>query len=217
MLVNQSVLHQKEILATQIEMQQQTMQHIGREIHDNIGQKLTLASLYTQQLAFENKAPQINDNIENISKIINQSLTDLRLLSKSLTDNEIQEKTIYQLIKAEKLKIENLKICKISLKANDKNLDLDYQQKTILLRIVQEFIQNSVKHAICKNINIELKTYQNNTELEIKDDGKGFDVNKKYTGIGLLNMKKRTEMINGVFNLKSDNSGTHLSIILPIK
>ena len=217
MLVNQSVLHQKEILATQIEMQQQTMQHIGREIHDNIGQKLTLASLYTQQLAFENKAPHINDNIENISKIINQSLTDLRLLSKSLTDNEIQEKTIYQLIKAEKLKIENLKICKISLKANDKNLDLDYQQKTILLRIVQEFIQNSVKHAICKNINIELKTYQNNTELEIKDDGKGFDVNKKYTGIGLLNMKKRTEMINGVFNLKSDNSGTHLSIILPIK
>ena len=168
-------------------------------------------------MAFENKAPQINDNIENISKIINQSLTDLRLLSKSLTDNEIQEKTIYQLIKAEKLKIENLKICKISLKANDKNLDLDYQQKTILLRIVQEFIQNSVKHAICKNINIELKTYQNNTELEIKDDGKGFDVNKKYTGIGLLNMKKRTEMINGVFNLKSDNSGTHLSIILPIK
>ena len=50
MLTSQTEAHQKELLATQIEIQQQTMQHIGREIHDNIGQKLTLASLYTQQL-----------------------------------------------------------------------------------------------------------------------------------------------------------------------
>ena len=56
-----SEAHTKELLSTQIEMQTQTMQYIGREIHDNVGQKLTLASLYTQQLAYENKAPQIND------------------------------------------------------------------------------------------------------------------------------------------------------------
>ena len=52
--------HQKEILKTQLEIQQSTMAEIGRELHDNIGQKLTLASLYSQQLIFENKAPQIN-------------------------------------------------------------------------------------------------------------------------------------------------------------
>ena len=46
--------HQQELLTTQLEIQTQTMQHIGREIHDNVGQKLTLASLYTQQLAYEN-------------------------------------------------------------------------------------------------------------------------------------------------------------------
>lgn len=215
MLFDQSVLHQKEILATQIEMQQQTMQHIGREIHDNIGQKLTLASLYTQQLAFENKAPHINENIENISKIINQSLIDLRTLSKSLTDNEILEKTIYQLIKSEIAKLENLQICKISLRANDKNLDLDYQQKTILLRIVQEFIQNSVKHAECKSLDIEINADDENICLSLNDDGKGFDIYQKNNGIGLLNMKKRTEMINGIFNLNSNKSGTHLLIILP--
>ena len=73
LLSTQQEEHQKELLSTQIEIQNQTMQYIGREIHDNIGQKLTLASLYTQQLAYENKAPQINENIENISAIINQS------------------------------------------------------------------------------------------------------------------------------------------------
>ena len=217
MLVNQSVLHQKEILATQIEMQQQTMQHIGREIHDNIGQKLTLASLYTQQLAFENKAPHINENIENISKIINQSLTDLRNLSKSLTDNEILEKSIYQLIDNEKYKIKDLNICKISLTANDENLNIDYQQKTIILRIVQEFIQNSIKHSECKSITIILNSDPKNITLDLKDDGLGFDVKKKYSGIGLLNIKKRTELLGGILQLESQpNIGTHLSIIIPI-
>ena len=84
-----SQLHEQILLSTQLEMQTQTMQYIGREIHDNIGQKLTLASLYTQQLAYENKAPQINDKIENISNIINESLAELRQLSKSLTDDSI--------------------------------------------------------------------------------------------------------------------------------
>ena len=90
--------HKRELLETQVEIQTQTMQYVGQEIHDNIGQKLTLASLYTQQLAFENKAPQVNDSIENISNIINESLSELRQLSKSLTDNAIETHTLIELI-----------------------------------------------------------------------------------------------------------------------
>ena len=75
------VLHKKELLKTQMEIQSQTMKYIGREIHDNIGQKLTLSSLYLQQLVFENKTEQITDNINNINDIINESLTELRHLS----------------------------------------------------------------------------------------------------------------------------------------
>ena len=72
--------HQKEILSTQIEIQTQTMQHIGREIHDNIGQKLTLASLYGQQLIFENKVPDSHVEIDKIVAIINQSLSEMQQL-----------------------------------------------------------------------------------------------------------------------------------------
>src|SRR5690606_12377361 len=69
-------IHQKELLATQLEIQQGTMQQIGRELHDNIGQKLTLVSLYTQQILYENKFPEISEKIEQVSQIINQSLQD---------------------------------------------------------------------------------------------------------------------------------------------
>ena len=77
--------HQKQLLSNQIEVQQQTMNSIGQEIHDNIGQKMTLASLYTQQIIFENKYPQSNESLKNVTTIINQSINDLRKLSKSLT------------------------------------------------------------------------------------------------------------------------------------
>ena len=214
-ITQQQAEHKQELLSTQIEMQQQTMQHIGREIHDNIGQKLTLASLYIQQLEFENKAPQINSNIENISTIINQSLSDLRSLSKSLTDNDVLDKSIFELINQEKIKVETLKKCKISFTSNDENLDLDYQTKTILLRISQEFIQNSIKHSNCKNIFIKLINFNKNVNLILEDDGEGFDVDAKQSGIGLKNIKKRTEIINGNCILKSDKTGTKLTIEIP--
>ncbi|TRX36250.1 sensor histidine kinase [Flavobacterium restrictum] len=210
------IQHKFQLNVVQIEMQQQTMQHIGREIHDNIGQKLTLASLYTQQLGYENKAPQINDKIENISSIINQSLNDLRQLSKSLTDNAIKINTLYDLLELECKKWHEIKNCEMNLESNSKSIILPYQTKSVLLRISQEFIQNSIKHSGCKNINITLNTVNNKLQLCLQDDGKGFDVNITYDGIGLKNIKKRIEIIDGSSILEShEKTGTKLLIDIP--
>jgi signal transduction histidine kinase len=210
--------HSQQLLSTQLEMQTQTMQHIGREIHDNVGQKLTLASLYTQQLAYENKAPQINDKIENISNIINESLAELRQLSKSLTDDTINENNVTELLRLECEKVNDLKKCSVAFNCHQKNIALLYQTKSILLRIVQEFLQNSIKHAHCKNIQVALNTTEKQLQLSLQDDGKGFEIkNNTGSGIGLSNMKKRTELIGGSFNLESKkDSGTQLSITIPL-
>jgi signal transduction histidine kinase len=210
--------HQQELLSTQLEMQTQTMQHIGREIHDNVGQKLTLASLYTQQLAYENKAPQITAKIENISIIINESLAELRQLSKSLTDDTINDHDIIKLLQMECDKVSNLKKHHVSFSSNQINISLPYQTKSIALRIVQEFLQNSIKHADCKNIIVNLSTTKAALQLYLQDDGKGFEataINQK--GIGLDNMKKRTELIGGTYHLDSKiNNGTQLNISIPL-
>ena len=212
------ICHKQELLETQVEIQMQTMQHIGREIHDNIGQKLTLASLYTQQLAFENKAPQVNKSIKNIAGIINESLSELRLLSKSLTDNSIELHSISELIENECKKINALKKCVVHFTKDSKTKIESYQIKSIIFRITQEFLQNSIKHANCKNIFVLLKDIDNTLVLTLKDDGKGFNVNTlNADGIGLKNMKKRTELIGGQFKLESlDQKGTTLTIALPL-
>jgi signal transduction histidine kinase len=211
------IMHQQEILNTQLEMQTQTMQHIGREIHDNVGQKLTLASLYTQQLAYENKAPHINDKIESIGSIINESLAELRQLSKSLTDDTINDNTINELLQQECDNVNNVKKAVVTFTNNKKNIVLPYQTKSILVRIVQEFLQNSLKHAHCKNIRIVLCENGIFLQLLLQDDGKGFDTNAvAHKGIGLSNIKKRVEMIGGKCTLESEQGkGAKLTIEIP--
>jgi len=210
--------HTAELLTTQLEMQTQTMQYIGREIHDNVGQKLTLASLYTQQLAYENKAPQVNDTIENISNIINESLAELRQLSKSLTDDTIANTDTSTLIQQECDKANDVKKCHVSFRSNIKTLALPYQSKSILVRIVQEFLQNSMKHSNCKNILVSLNGNDTILQLHLQDDGQGFDTaTVTGKGIGLSNMKKRTELIGGTYSLDSlPGKGTQLNIEIPL-
>ena len=212
------ITHELQLSVVQLEMQQQTMQHLGREIHDNIGQKLTLASLYTQQLAYENKVPLIKNTIENISAIIDQSLNELRQLSKSLTDNNIESSSLNQLLEIECNKFNDLKKCKITFSGNPISSPLAYQAKSVLLRISQEFIQNSIKHSFCKNIYVSLNHTNNKLKLSLQDDGKGFDEKlNNSNGMGLNNIKSRIKLIGGTYTLESNkNSGTKLTLEIPL-
>ncbi|WP_298507938.1 sensor histidine kinase [uncultured Kordia sp.] len=211
-------LYKKELAQTQAEIQTETMRHIGREIHDNVGQKLTLSSLYLQQLVFENKAPQISENISAINDIINESLFELRSLSKSLTNDTIEQYSLATLIEEECKKTHGLKTYDIQFQNHTKGLQLSYQIKSILVRITQECIQNSIKHAQCSTINITLSNTDTKLELEISDDGKGFDIETMQTnGIGLKNIKKRIDIIKGTFVLKSTiNKGTSVILNVPL-
>ncbi|MFY7956537.1 MAG: sensor histidine kinase [Flavobacterium macrobrachii] len=211
-------LYLTQLYATKLEIQQQTMDNIGKEIHDNIGQKLTLASIYMQQLEHENKQTDTKEGIQNISGILNETLWEMRELTKSLTQNSISEQLIYDLIQKECERVEKLKIIKVKFLCYDKKLILDTEIKTILVRIVQEFIQNSIKHSECETISIVMHSLKQKATLVLTDDGIGFDLEKRYSnGMGLKNMEKRVKMILGTFAIESKiNVGTKITITLPI-
>lgn len=142
-------------------------------------------------MAFENKAPQVAKNINDIGDIINQSLEELRQLSKTLTDDSIESHSISELIEKECQKINKLKKCTVHF-TKDSEFDLEsYQIKSILFRITQEFLHNSIKHSNCKNIVVSLFKNPSHLQLILVDDGKGFDINAlKSNGIGLKNIEK---------------------------
>lgn len=207
------ILHQQQLLQTQLEIKNETMQYIGREIHDNVGQKLTLASLYAVQLEQPEQSSEFHDRIQNINDIINDSLQELRQLSKSLTHNSIERQSLHQLIVEEVKKLSALQVIEVHYQNDLQEAVLSYHQKNVILRVIQEFCQNSLKHARCQNISLEISGTNGTLNLRLADDGVGFDTRQSnHTGIGLQNMKARVLLLDGKFEMKSDARGTEVKI-----
>jgi len=215
-LIYKDESHKKELLKTQMEIQTNTMIHIGQEIHDSVGQKLTLASLYIKQLPITDFDQAYSASIKCISKIIDDSLGELRQISKSLTNNDIQNRDIISLVKQLCKTSDNLNTCNINFDYNNKIYIDSIAIKTVIFRTIQEFIQNSIKHSKCKQISIDINQNDNTTIVMLKDNGIGFDIESSIdNGIGLKNFKKRAELIGAKLTYTSEmEKGTQLTLEL---
>lgn len=210
--------YQKEMLETQVEIQKDTMQQIGREIHDNVGQKLTLAVLYTEHLNLEGNKMPSPEKISSITGLINESLNDLRELSQYLTHPSGGEAGLDILLQKEAAKLNQAEVCSVHFESTGKPMKLSLKVNTMVLRITQEFLHNSMRHATCKNIYVHITYDTNGFKLKLADDGKGFiqgDITTNQ-GIGLDNMKKRAALIGAEYLLKSlPGMGTKLDLFIP--
>lgn len=207
--------HQKEILETQVAIQQETMQQIGREIHDNVGQKLTLAALYTEHVNLGENTDK--EKISSIGGLINESLSDLRSLSQDLSRTADNPAELEVLLQREVVKINKTARCEGSFQTRGVTSDIPITVCNMLLRIVQEFVQNSLKHANCGSIRILVDYSLPGLRLLLEDDGTGFDIpNAIGNGIGINNMKKRAELAGAALSLQSaPGKGTRLEVFVP--
>ena len=212
----QSQFHQT-LLQTQLEIQEQTLKTISEEIHDNIGQVLSLVKLNLNTFntgTEEFKQIKVTDTRNLVAKAIN----DLRNLSRSLYGDKVTELGLPDAIANELSILEHSGQYKTELKINGNAYKLDPQKQIVLFRIVQESINNAIKHAKAKNINIQLDYRPEMFTLTIEDDGTGFDMatlQSGLTGIGLKSMQNRATLIGGkiVFN-SAVNDGTKIIISL---
>ncbi len=202
--------HKQLLLQTQIEIQEQTLKTISQEIHDNIGQVLSLAKLNLN--TFENVESSTNQTkITDTKQLISKAINDLRDLSRSLHGDKIAELGLQESITNELKILQNTGQFKTDLKITGSAYKLEPQKEMVLFRIVQEALNNSVKHSKAKNITIQLQYSIDVFKLCISDDGVGFDSNKltaTQTGIGLKSMQNRAALIGGVFSIQSINGTT---------
>lgn len=201
--------HEKTLLNIENEIQQETLSHIGRELHDNIGQLLSLA-----KLNFGSAKPEKQSE----GKIIlNQIIKEVRGLSKTLNIDWVESVSLAEFINQELGKIQATGFCKTSLENSLDDFELTKDQKLVLIRVTQECLNNAIKHAFPEKI--EVKIYQNGKGkvIEIIDYGNGFDQTIQSKGSGMTNLKKRMETIGGEFQLTSVvGKGTDIKLLLPI-
>ena len=208
--------HQNALLQSQLEIQEQTFQNISREIHDNIGQKLTLAKLHLNTLEYINNnktISQVNDSINMIS----EAISDLSDLSHSMSSEIIFNNGLIKALDSEVALLSKSGIYKIGFSVTGNPIFMDANTELVLFRIVQEALNNIVKHSDASQINIHLYYDTFLLTMEINDNGKGFDAEKQQTGTGLQNLKKRAAILKGNLNISSSkNIGTKIKIDIPL-
>ena len=214
---------QQTLLQTQLEIQEQTFKNISQEIHDNIGQVLSLVKLNINTMN-SGEPVALNDKINDSKVLITKAIQDLRDLSKSINTDYVTELGLVRSIEYELEMIQRTGSYKIQFNINGQAYRLEQQQELILFRIVQEALHNIMKHAKATAIDVQLLFEPELFILKIIDNGVGFDSSQveqnNYNGLGLgiRNMHNRASMISTDFKLVSNpDKGTALILTLPLQ
>lgn len=207
---------QQELLRTQMEIQEQTFKTISQEIHDNIGQMLSLAKMNLSK--FEIDREHSDEAVLSAKDLVSHAVSSLRDLSKTLNTETIATIGLLKSIELELQLVEKTAGIKTAIESNGAPQRLDPQKELILFRIVQESLHNSIKHASPSYLTVEANFEDNVLQLSICDDGAGFDYSDSSGhGSGLRNMQSRSKLIGADWNIESSpGNGTKIILTMPI-
>lgn len=205
---------EKQLLQSQLETQEETLNKLSIEIHDNVGQLLNSTKLLIGLT--QRSLPESPETLTMADDTLGKAIQEVRSLSKALNREWLQQFNFMENLEAEIARINAAKSLQIQL-FSPTGLSLKPDQQTILFRIVQEILQNAIKHASAKNIEIKIKEDAKLLTIYIADDGTGFDEATISKSVGLLNIKHRTKLLGGTVQwLSSINNGTAVTIQLPV-
>jgi len=204
-----------EIAKTQLEVQEQTMQTIGADLHDNIGQLLSLTSLTLNSVEVEHPK-KAKEKVDAAIDLTLRSIKEMRLLGKLLQGDQLVVLGLPEAIRYEIAWMERSGKYKVTfLEDGDAPAAANHDKDLILFRILQEILNNIIKHAAATRIQIKLNFESPGLQLEVKDNGKGFTAESKdgQLGMGLNNIHKRAAIIGAEVSIASrPGKGTRVAI-----
>jgi two-component system, NarL family, sensor kinase len=214
---------EENILQAQIEIQNQTLQHIGQELHDNIGQLLSLARLYLNIIEDDHTDNEsVINYVNQTNKLVEQSITEVRSLSKSLDGNFVRDFGLLQSLRNEVLRLQKSRLFSVDLVISGQSFSLGFNKEIVLFRVIQEIINNIIKHAKAKHIQFNVEYLPDLLTITINDNGVGFDheavVGREMNqaGAGLRNIQSRIQLLGGQCQIQSQpGQGTIILLSCP--
>ena len=195
-------IFEEELTKAQREMSEQTMQNIAWELHDNIGQLLSVVKMRLNMIS-HNANTDIQNQLSEINEVLGTCLFEVRQLSKTLNREYIQDLGLVESVKNELSRFDKLKFLKTHFEISGEEAPLPPKDELILFRILQEFFSNVIKHAKASRLAVEITFNSEQLEIIAEDDGIGFDAQKVRPGSGLINMKSRAELIQADLNIEA--------------
>ncbi|MEM9142663.1 MAG: ATP-binding protein [Bacteroidota bacterium] len=199
---------ERELSETQIEIREETLRHISWELHDNIGQLVTLAKIQVQLHEDQNA------QLKEASNTIGRAIQELRALSKLINPEALKNLSLPEAVQMEMDRFNRMRFLEASLVVKGKPRPLGNKEEIIMFRILQEFFSNTTKHSKASSLGVQLVYSQRDLTIRAKDNGVGFlPEDGEHSGIGLTNMRNRAKLIGAQLEITSEKKqGTQLKM-----
>ena len=206
----------EQLLKSQLETQEYAFNQVSQELHDNIGQLLSSTKMLLSVAGME--IQQVPDTFKTAEQSLAKAIQDLRTLSRSLNTEWIRQFDFIENLNWEKDRLNAARNISISISSDYEKLPVEAEAQVMLFRVVQEAIQNTLKHANASMIDIYIKEKGPLVELLVNDNGTGFNIaSEKNKSLGLRNMEHRVKLLNGNIEwVNGKDKGTSVIIQIPV-
>lgn len=211
---------EQNILQTEIEIREETLSRVSKDLHDNFGQ---IASLIKINLNLLSKELSDSDQIKisESKELLQKLIGDIRLLSSSLAGENLAKQGLAKQMELDLERIERSGVLKVHFKSSTAHFAIKPEERVFLYRMFQEMLNNTLKHAQAKNLYLTVEQTNKGLVLVFTDDGIGIPDEKLHSterglsGNGLLNIRERSKLIGAQCTIDStEGQGTTFKIVL---
>lgn len=217
-LQDERINKEKEIFEATLQAEEEQRAHIGRDLHDGVGQMLAYMTLYINMI--KAKGTYTLHEIGELEKSVKHTLEQVRTLSRTLTPPAIRDlglrDAVIELINS--YGILEKPLFHLKIYGQQEDVKVSMEKKHVIYRVIQELLNNAFKYADADNIHLELKIQNNQFKMMYMDDGKGFDTKRIQKGVGLDSMRSRIKFHKGEILIQTaPGKGVKMQIQIPLE
>ena len=218
--IDDAIIKEKELRSKSIiEAEEKERVRIAKDLHDGVAQTMTAAKMQLEHFIDKVSGDdRVNSSLQNAFDLIREAAAEVRAVSHSMVPNALLKSGLVAALRdfVGKVNTERLKVNLIVHGLNDR---LDENVETVVYRVLQELVNNVIKHAHASEITIQLIREKTELSIMVEDNGKGFDTSTltEKAGIGLKNIESRIEYLNGSVHFDSSpGNGTTVMVEIPL-
>jgi two-component system, NarL family, sensor histidine kinase UhpB len=194
--------------------QEEERRRLARDLHDEVNQALTAILLRLEALS--HAAPEAEDELLELKKLVNQAMAELLHLARQLRPTALDDHGLVPAIESQLRRFSAQTGVSAELKTDGDPGSLDSDKEIVVYRVAQEALSNVAQHACARRVELGLSADKDGVELTIRDDGRGFDTGAAHDSLGLSGMSERARLLGGRLDVESNpGSGTELTLQVP--
>lgn len=215
---------QFQLLEATMQAQEEERRRVARDLHDEVGSMLSLVRLNLHQLVsgMDGASEEVRSAEQTIKKLLDEVIGSVRRISHDLMPVVLDKLGLVQALEALRRSVPATAGVTVTYECNDKSRRVDPKLELVLYRMMQELLNNALKHAHATIIHIKLLFVEKEVTLHFEDNGVGFDyaahLQAAAHGVGVVSLKNRVNLLNGKINIQSAaGAGTRVEITVPTK